>query len=221
MEPIPSELLRRLEADRLVPVLTIENPARAPRLGETLARAGYGLAEVALRTEGALAALQALAQAETGLLVGAGTVIRPDQAEAAAAAGAAFGVSPGLVENAAAAAAKAGLFFIPGAVTPSEALRAAAAGFPLVKFFPAAAAGGPAWLRALAAPLTESGLRWIPTGGIGQENLADYLATPGVIACGGSWIAPPNLVARGAWEEIEERARLALNRARRIKEGGP
>jgi 2-dehydro-3-deoxyphosphogluconate aldolase/(4S)-4-hydroxy-2-oxoglutarate aldolase len=181
----------------------LDGAEQADAAAAALLRAGLACLEVTLRTPGALSALAA-ARAHDGLLVGAGTVLDPMQVEAVAASGAHFAVSPALDEDVVAACAQAGLPLIPGVATPSEMARARRLGFTAVKVFPAAQLGGPAFLRAAAAAFAD--LRFLPTGGIGAADIADYLAVRGVLAVGGSWIL--------AGGEIEERARAALAAAR-------
>jgi 2-dehydro-3-deoxyphosphogluconate aldolase/(4S)-4-hydroxy-2-oxoglutarate aldolase len=140
-------------------------------------------------------------------VVGAGTVLDEAQLRQAMEAGARFGVSPGCTAALAKAVKASGLPFLPGVQTVSEALALREQGFRLLKFFPADAAGGTAWLKAVAAPL--AGLRFCPTGGIGIETAPAYLALPNVACVGGSWVAPRDAVAAGDWSRIERLAGTA------------
>ena len=198
----------------VIPVLVIHDAAHARPLAEALIAGGLPVIEVTLRTPAALAAIEAMAMLP-GAVVGAGTLLAPGDVRAAVAAGAAFGVSPGATDRLLEACAREALPLLPGAATASEAMALLECGHDMVKFFPAEAAGGVAMLRALAGPLPQ--LRFCPTGGIGPGNARDYLALANVACVGGSWVAPPDLIAAGDWAEIESRARAA---ARMRPEGG-
>ncbi len=138
--------------------------------------------------------------AHGGLAVGAGTILDPEQAERAVAAGAAFIVSPGFDEDVVAKCRELGVPVVPGIATATELMRALRAGLDTVKLFPAEAIGGLRALRSLAAPFP--GMRFMPTGGIGVDQLAGYLAEPAVLAVGGSWMATPAHLDAGAYPEI-------------------
>ncbi len=196
----------------VIPVLTVARAEDALPLGRALAAGGLPVIEVTLRTPAALDAIAALATLP-GVSVGAGTLRTAADATAARAAGAAFGVSPGVTERLLAAALSQSLPLLPGAATASEAMRLAEAGHDFLKFFPAAAAGGPALLAALAAPLPE--IAFCPTGGIGAADARAWLALPNVLCVGGSWVAPSAAIAARDWAGIEARARAAaaLSRA--------
>lgn len=202
----PGALMETLRASRVVPVATIEEPARAPRVVEALLAGGIACIEVTFRHPRAVEAIREASRVE-GVLVGAGTVLDPVQAEAAADAGAAFAVAPGGDPAVIERCRSIGLPFFPGAATPTEIGRLRAQGIDLVKVFPAAQVGGPGFLRAVSAVFPDLGL--MPTGGIGVDDLAEYLAVPSVVACGGSWLVPPALVRDGRYDEIEALARAA------------
>ena len=199
----------------VIPVLTIDRVADAVSLAQALVRGGLPVLEITLRTPAAMEALKAIATDVPEAIVGAGTVLNEAQLDLAQAAGARFGVSPGCTPALAAAARKAGMPFLPAVQTVSEALGLAEQGFTVLKFFPAGSAGGPGWLKAVAAPLPE--IRFCPTGGINQENAPTYLALPNVACVGGSWVAPPAAVVAGRWDDIERLAAAAaeLKRASR------
>jgi 2-dehydro-3-deoxyphosphogluconate aldolase/(4S)-4-hydroxy-2-oxoglutarate aldolase len=201
-------LARLLSGHRIVPVVTLEQAELAPRLGEALLAGGLGIVEVTLRSAAGLAALRALKAAHPQMTVAAGTVLRPEQMRAAAEAGADFAVSPGGTPALIEAAAAIGLPYMPGVATASEAMAAQEAGQRVLKFFPAAPAGGSALLKSLAEPLSE--LRFCPTGGVRPETLNDYLALPNVICVGGTWIAPKAALAEGDWAGIAARAAEAM-----------
>ena len=197
----------------VIPVLTIERVADAVPLARALVKGGLPVLEVTLRTPVALDALRAMGAEVPGAILGAGTVLNAAQLDQAKRAGARFLVSPGCSRGLAEAAQASGLPFLPGVQTVSEAMALSDQGFRLMKFFPADQAGGPGWLRAVAAPL--AGLKFCPTGGIGADNAPSYLALPNVACVGGSWVAPRDAVAAGDWQEIERLAAAAANLKRR------
>jgi 2-dehydro-3-deoxyphosphogluconate aldolase/(4S)-4-hydroxy-2-oxoglutarate aldolase len=191
----------------VIPVLTIDRLADAVPLARALVNGGLPVLEITLRTGVALEALAAIAREIPGAVVGAGTVLDEPQLRQAIAAGARFGVSPGCTTALAATAKASGLPFLPGVQTVSEALARREQGFRLLKFFPADAAGGTTWLKAVAAPL--AGLRFCPTGGIGSETAPAYLALLNVACVAGSWVAPRDTVAAADWSRIEHLAAAA------------
>lgn len=193
----------------VLPVLTVEDARRAVPLAHALAEGGLDVLEVTLRTAAALEAIRRIATEVPEVVVGAGTVVDPDDLRAARDAGARFAVSPGLTPRLADAAASSGLPFLPGVATPSEALDARERGFRTLKLFPAEVAGGVAFLRSVAGPLAD--LRFCPTGGIGAGTFREYLALPNVVCVGGSWVAPATLVAAGDWRRITDLARQTIS----------
>lgn len=205
--PYPQGVLDRLEAARLLAVITLDDPADALPLADALAAGGVTALELALRTASSPRALEALA-ARTELLIGAGTVLDTAQAEHAATHGARFIVSPGYDDDVVAAALRLGLTPIPGVATPSEVQRAVRAGLSVLKLFPAGVLGGPAMLDALRGPFPH--LRFLPSGGVGQQNAAAYLAHPGVLAISGSWMVPSALIAARDWPGITRLASAAI-----------
>ncbi|MDG4647629.1 bifunctional 4-hydroxy-2-oxoglutarate aldolase/2-dehydro-3-deoxy-phosphogluconate aldolase [Roseibacterium sp. SDUM158017] len=190
----------------IVPVLVVEDPAHAVPLATALVAGGLPALEVTLRTPAALDAIAAMAEVPGGV-VGAGTLLTAADVRAAKAAGAKFGVSPGATDELIAACIAEDLPLLPGAATASEAMALLARGYDMLKFFPAEAAGGVAYLKSLAGPLPQIG--FCPTGGVSAANAASYLAAPNVICAGGSWIAPKDRVAAGDWAAIEALAREA------------
>jgi len=201
--PHPIETIAQF---RVVPVVELPSVDSAEQLGEALVAGGLPLVEITLRTEAALASIERLATSVPSLLVGAGTVLTPEQARQAVDAGARFLVAPGLNTTVIRQATALGVPMVPGVATPTEIEAAMAESLGVVKLFPAAALGGPAYIAAVAAPY-RGGLRFIPTGGIGPDTIADYLALPSVIAVGGTWIARADALAVGDWAGI--RARIA------------
>jgi len=210
VESAAAAVVDRLAELRVLPVVTVDDPAQAEAVGRALLAGGVPCMEIAFRSP---AAREAVARASSieGLLVGAGTILSPPQAEAAHAAGAAFAVAPGTNEDVIAACDGMGMPFFPGVATPSEIERARRLGLRTVKVFPASQLGGPAFLRAVSA--TYPDVRFLPTGGIGPENLRDYLAVPSVVAVGGSWLVRPELLRNGQFDEVERLAREAAELA--------
>ena len=176
-----------MRAAPVIPVIVIDDVAHAVPLAEALVAGGLPALEVTLRTPAALAAITAM-KAVPGAIVGAGTVTNPAELEAALAAGAEFIVSPGLTERLGKAAIASGAPFLPGIANAGDIMRGLDLGLDHFKFFPAMAAGGLPALKALAAPF--AGVRFCPTGGIGPDNAAQWLAFDPVLCVGGSWVAP-------------------------------
>ncbi len=189
-----------LDEVRVVPVVAIPRADDAVPLARTLVAAGLPCAEITFRTAAAAAAIAAIAAAVPELRVGAGTVLTVEQAEAALQAGASFIVAPGFDPAVVDFALQRGVPIVPGVCTPTEVTLALARGLSLLKLFPAEAAGGVAYLKALAAPFGAA--RFVPTGGIGPDNLASYLAVRQVVACGGSWMVTKELIAAGDFDTI-------------------
>jgi 2-dehydro-3-deoxyphosphogluconate aldolase/(4S)-4-hydroxy-2-oxoglutarate aldolase len=202
-------IAERLRACRVVPVATFEDPVAAPRVARALLAGGLSCLEITFRHPAAAEAIRA-ARGVDGILVGAGTVLTAEQAAAAFEAEADFGVAPGTNDDVVDACRRLGLPFIPGVATPSEIERARAGGLRLLKVFPAAQLGGPGFLRAVSAAYPD--VEFFPTGGITEENVADYLAVPSVVACAGSWLVRRELIREDRLKEIERLAREAVRR---------
>lgn len=196
------EQLRRL---RVVPVVVIADPEHAAPLGGALSEGGIRCAEITFRTASAPESLRRIAEAHPDLLVGAGTVLTPQQAAAARDAGARFVVSPGFNPRVVDYCQDHGIPIFPGVCTPTEIEAALEKDLKVLKFFPAEPMGGVSFLKAIAAPYP--GVQFIPTGGIGPEQLSGYLALPEVVACGGSWLAPSSRIAAGEFDWIREEVR--------------
>jgi 2-dehydro-3-deoxyphosphogluconate aldolase/(4S)-4-hydroxy-2-oxoglutarate aldolase len=192
----------------VVPVVEIPSADAAVPLARALLAAGLPCAEITFRTEWAPQAIAAIADQVPEVTVGAGTVLTVAQAEHAIDAGARFLVAPGFDPAVVAFAAEAGVPMLPGVCTPTEIAAALSHGLSVLKFFPAEAAGGPAYLKAMAAAYRD--VRFVPTGGIGPENLIDYLAMDCVIACGGSWMVKKTTIAAGEFDTITEMAAAAV-----------
>jgi 2-dehydro-3-deoxyphosphogluconate aldolase/(4S)-4-hydroxy-2-oxoglutarate aldolase len=191
----------------ILPVIVIDSPDLAVRLGQALLEAGISCAEVTLRTPLALAALEALSGLD-GLTVGAGTVTDPGQVSACHDAGARFIVSPGFDPDIHARCGMRQLPYLPGAVTATEVQLAARAGLKALKFFPAETAGGLPAVKALAGPFPD--VVFLPTGGIGPDNIAGYLQCTSVLAVGGSWMATRDDIRNGEFARITELSAQAL-----------
>ena len=202
---------------RIVPVIVIEKEEQAVPLARALVAGGLPAIEITFRTKAAPAAIAAIRREVPEATVGAGTLLSPDAVAAAKAAGAAFGVAPGFDPCVVAAAKEAGLPFCPGVATASELSQAISAGFKLVKFFPAEAAGGAKMIKNLLGAFRFTGVRFMPTGGVKPENVADYLAIPEVACCGGTWIVPKDALAAGDWSAIGKLAAEAAEIARRAR----
>ena len=187
---------------RLVCVAVIDRPDDAVPLAEALLAGGLNCIEVTFRTAGAAEAIARIRQSLPHAIVGAGTLLTPDNVKQAVAAGAQFGVSPGLSEAVSRAAQENHFPLFPGVVTPSEIMRALDLGWQHLKFFPAETFGGVNALKALAGPFGHTGVKFIPTGGITAATLPTYLAIPQVATVGGSWMAERKLVADKDWAKI-------------------
>jgi 2-dehydro-3-deoxyphosphogluconate aldolase/(4S)-4-hydroxy-2-oxoglutarate aldolase len=203
-----ADINKKLGADLVVPLVQADDPAIAVNIARALAAGGLGVAEVVLRTDRALDCLRSVAEEVPEMIAGAGTVLSARQAEAALSAGAQFIVSPGLDEGVVAVAKDRGVPVYPGIVTPGELQHAYNLGLEIVKFFPASIAGGVPALKALSSVFRT--MRFMPTGGISPGNLADYLAVPAVLACGGSWLTPADAIASGDYGKLTTLARAAL-----------
>lgn len=188
-----------LAESRILPVAVVDDRRVATPLALALLDGGLRLAEVTLRTPAALDVIRDMVDAG-GLLVGAGTVVRPAQVEQVVDAGARFVVTPGFSPGVVRECQALGVPVIPGIATPTELQMALEAGLDTVKFFPAVAAGGVPMIRAMAAPYAD--VRFVPTGGITSANAAEFLAVPQVLAVGGSWMVAPDLLAQPPFERI-------------------
>ena len=197
---IGMDLVEYLRKMRLVPVAEVGSAFDAVPLARALCDGGLPLVEVTFRTPAAADAIKAIATEVPDMVVGAGTVRSFEQAERALEAGASFLVAPGLNQEVIARASALGLPILPGVCTPTEIEQALAMGLRLLKFFPAEAAGGVSYLKALAGPYRD--VMFVPTGGIGVSNLASYLELANVVACGGSWMVSPSLISSGDFAAI-------------------
>ncbi|MEM6267176.1 MAG: bifunctional 4-hydroxy-2-oxoglutarate aldolase/2-dehydro-3-deoxy-phosphogluconate aldolase [Pseudomonadota bacterium] len=202
------ELSQRLQTAPIVPLIDPADPVSAVQTAQALAAGGVTVIEVVMRSPAAQAGMEAVVAETSEVMVGAGTVLTLEQARSVHASGAQFIVSPGLVDDIALYCMAEGIPCLPGTMTPSEMQRAHALGLRTVKFFPAGLAGGTSLLKAVSGVFRE--LRFMPTGGVSAENLADYLALPNVLACGGSWLTPKEAIAAKDYALITALAREAL-----------
>ena len=194
-----SDIVKQIEDLKVVPVIAIESLDDADRLADALTAGGIPCAEITLRTDAGLAAIELLAK-RSDFLVGAGTVHNADQAQAVIDAGAKFVVAPGFNPKTVAKCIDQNMPVFPGTSSPTDLEQALEFGLEIVKFFPAEAMGGVKTLKAFHGPYHT--VRFMPTGGVSMANLLDYLSLPYVIGCGGSWMAKGNLIAAGQFDEI-------------------
>ena len=197
-----------LEKSPVVPVVVIDDASKAVPVAKALVQGGLPVIEVTMRTAAAADAIAAIAAEVPDALIGAGTVLSGDQAEAIAAAGARFIVSPGLHEDVVTVANNLGIPVIPGVATATEAQRAWNMGLRILKFFPAGQAGGVGMLKALSAVFRD--VAFMPTGGVSAKNLGEYLTLPSVLACGGSWLTPADAIENNDFERITDLASEAV-----------
>lgn len=201
-----------LDLAPVVPVVVVDDPSDAVPLARALVAGGLRAIEVTLRTPGALDAIRAIADAVPEAVVGAGTVLAPEQVTRSVEAGARFLVSPGWTDSLLDAMRASGVPYLPGVSTASEVLALLERGVRELKFFPAEAAGGTAYLKSLYGPLPQ--VRFCPTGGIGPGSAPGYLALPNVACVGGSWMLPADAVAARDWARVEALAREAAGLGR-------
>lgn len=205
----------QLERMRVVPLVQADDPEEAILTSRALAEGGLSIVEVVLRTERALDCLAAIAEQVPEVIAGVGTILSPQQANAALDRGAKFIVSPGLDDGVVSVAEERGVPIYPGTMTPSEIQHAFNLGLNMVKFFPASIGGGVPALKALSSVFRS--MKFMPTGGVNPENLPDYLAIPAVKACGGSWLTPEDAIKAGDFDRITALAREAVDIAAQAK----
>lgn len=208
------EMVDQFRRMRILPVIVIRDANQAAPLARALIEGGLPCAEITYRTASAGDALRRISEEFPEMLVGAGTVLTPEQVRSAKDAGARFIVSPGFNPRVVDACREVELPVFPGVATPTEVEAALERGLRTLKFFPAEAMGGTRFLGAITAPY--SGVGFIPTGGIGLEELPAYLKLPSVVACGGSWLAPSSWIDGGEFGRIREETRRAVERVREL-----
>jgi 2-dehydro-3-deoxyphosphogluconate aldolase/(4S)-4-hydroxy-2-oxoglutarate aldolase len=203
-----NEVLEKLSAIGIVPVIAISDVEKAVPLAKALVAGGIPCAEVTFRTAEAEEAIRRMAEAVPELIVGAGTVLTPEQADRAVAAGSKFIVSPGLNPKVVKHCLDKGYVITPGTANPSDVEVAIELGLEVVKFFPAEAAGGIKMIKSMAAPYTK--MRFMPTGGINADNLNNYLSFDKIICCGGSWMVPKDALNAGDFDKITDLCKEAV-----------
>ncbi|MGG6324558.1 bifunctional 4-hydroxy-2-oxoglutarate aldolase/2-dehydro-3-deoxy-phosphogluconate aldolase [Vibrio cholerae] len=203
-----NQLEKQLSAMKVVPVIAIKHSEDAVQLAKTLVENGLPCAEVTFRTEAAAEAIRLMRQAYPEMLIGAGTVLRTDQVDAAIEAGIDFIVSPGFNPTIVKYCQQRGVTIVPGVNNPSLVEQAMEMGLKTLKFFPASASGGTEMLKALNAVYP---VKFMPTGGISAANIQDYLAISSVLACGGTWMVPGQLIDEQNWPEIGNLVRKAVD----------
>lgn len=203
-----NQLEKQLSAMKVVPVIAIKHSEDAVQLAKTLVENGLPCAEVTFRTEAAAEAIRLMRQAYPEMLIGAGTVLRTDQVDAAIEAGVDFIVSPGFNPTIVKYCQQRGVTIVPGVNNPSLVEQAMEMGLKTLKFFPASASGGTEMLKALNAVYP---VKFMPTGGISAANIQDYLAISSVLACGGTWMVPGQLIDEQNWPEIGSLVRKAVD----------
>jgi 2-dehydro-3-deoxyphosphogluconate aldolase/(4S)-4-hydroxy-2-oxoglutarate aldolase len=198
-----------LNVSPVIPVVTIEDPRHAVPVARALADGGVGIIELTLRTESAMTSLQLIADEVPEILVGAGTVLTPAQADAVVAAGAQFIVSPGVTPSLLDHLLTLGVPVLPGVATVGEVMQVLERGLTAMKFFPAGPAGGPDYLAAIGAPIPQ--VQFCPTGGVSIATAPKYLALPNVSCVGGSWLTPRAAIENEDWREITQLARVTAS----------
>lgn len=202
-------------ASPLVPVMVIDDLNQAVPMTQALAAGGITVYEVTLRTPAALQAIKAIREALPDALVGAGTVLNPQQYDAAVEAGAQFVISPGCTAELLQHARQRAVPLIPGVATPSEIMTAYSMGYDHLKFFPAEANGGAPALKAISAPLPQ--IRFCPTGGISPKNVNEYLALSCVGTVGGSWMLPADALKQGDWQRVTQLSKEAVELVKSLR----
>jgi 2-dehydro-3-deoxyphosphogluconate aldolase/(4S)-4-hydroxy-2-oxoglutarate aldolase len=199
----------------IIPVLVIDDAENALPLAEALQKGGLPIAEITMRTPAALDSIRHIAQETPDVLVGAGTVNNREQAQAATEAGAQFIVTPGMIEEVITFSQEQQIPVLAGAITPTEMIKGMNLGLNILKFFPSGTIGGLKAIKSMSDPFPE--LRFIPTGGIRLENVAEYLQMPKIHAVGGSWMAKQSMIAEQNFGEIERLAAQASAVVREIR----
>ena len=203
-----NQILEQLGIYGIVPVVVLQDAAKAEPLAEALCKGGLACAEVTFRTDAAEESIRIMSEKFPEMLVGAGTVLTTEQADRAVKAGAKFIVSPGLNPEVVKWCQAHEVPVIPGIVTPTEMEQAIGLGLTMVKFFPAEPAGGLKYIRAIAAPYTM--MKFMPTGGINPQNVREYLAYDRIAACGGSWMVKNTMIENNEFDRIEELVKEAV-----------
>jgi 2-dehydro-3-deoxyphosphogluconate aldolase/(4S)-4-hydroxy-2-oxoglutarate aldolase len=214
-----SQLQDRLHKTGVIAVLVIDDPNDAVPVGKALHEGGVDCIELTLRTETAMESVRRICQEMPDMVVGVGTILTPEQVGEVKEAGAVFGVAPGMNPRVVREAVRLGLPFSPGVCTPSDIELAIEQGCRVLKFFPSEPSGGLTYLRTVAAPFAHLGVRYIPLGGVNASNAEQYLKDPNVLALGGSWLGPRELIQRKDWSAITQLAKDATSIVKRVRGG--
>lgn len=210
-------LIEKMERYGVIPVIAIESPALALPLADALMKGGLPAAEITFRTEAAGESINILKQERPGLLLGAGTLLSVADLVHAKENGAQFGVAPGFNQEIVKKAQEINLPFFPGVMTPTEIEKGLSMGVKWMKYFPSEASGGVKMLKAISSPFAHLGVRFMPTGGVNLNNLAEYLQQRFVLAVGGTWIATKEMISGKNWDAIRANARTARDRVLEIR----
>ena len=210
-----NKILERLSSFGIVPVVVLNRSEDAEPLADALCNAGLPCAEVTFRTDAAAESIKIMKEKHPELLIGAGTVLTTEQVDRALDAGAEFIVSPGFDPEIVDYCIAKNVPIVPGCVTPSEVAQGVHRGLEVLKFFPAEQAGGLAMIKAMAAPYTN--VKFMPTGGISEGNLASYLECNNIVCCGGSWMVKADMVESGDFSAISEKAKRAVEIVKTVR----
>ena len=203
-----NQTLERIKDIGIVPVVVIEDPQEAKPVAEALLAGGISCIEVTYRTDAAEESIRTICESFPEMLVGAGTILTIEQAESAIQAGASFLVSPGTNPNIIKYCSEKGVLITPGVSSPTDIEMALSYGIDVVKFFPAEQLGGLPTIKAMSAPY--STVKFLPTGGINEDNIASYMSFHKVLACGGSWMVNRSLIKKGDFEKITRLSHQAV-----------
>jgi 2-dehydro-3-deoxyphosphogluconate aldolase/(4S)-4-hydroxy-2-oxoglutarate aldolase len=210
-------LTKKIGDAALIAVLVVDDAGDAVPLAKALLRGGVSVIELTLRTPAAFEALSNIKAGVPEIVAGIGTILTPEQLNQAKERGAAFGVAPGCNPSVINAAEKLGFPYAPGVSTASEIETAYEKGCKTLKFFPSESLGGISYLKNVNAPYAHLGIRYIPLGGIGIGNMKDYLENEAVLALGGSWLAPRNLINEKNWDKISKNCEEAMKIVRELR----
>lgn len=213
----PDALRLQLRQTGVIAVLMIDRVEDAVPLARALLAGGVNTIELTLRTSAALQCLRRIRDEVPEITAGVGTILTPQQANDAKENGASFGVAPGMNPRVVAEAVRIGLPFAPGVCTPTDIELAVEAGCRVLKLFPSEPCGGLAYLRSISAPFAHLGVEFVPLGGVSASNAAQYLREPSVLALGGSWLAPKDIIAKGGWDVISTLAREATDIVKQVR----
>ena len=213
-----TDLHQHLHQSGVIAVLMVADANDAVPLAQALLAGGVNCIELTLRTDAAMQSLRRIREEVPEMQVGVGTILNPQQVHDVKEAGATFGVAPGMNPRVVKEAKTVGLPFAPGVCTPTDIEMALEQGCRILKFFPSEPSGGLAYLRTIAAPFAHLGVKYIPLGGVSASNAEPYLRDSNVLALGGSWLGPKDLVAQKDWTAITHLAQEASAIVKRVRE---